>query len=333
MKAGAVNDDPSLEKEADMMGEKAAQIEGDHEARNLVAEECVAGAVTQRVAGFNNSVQLRQLKTMQAMADQSSEKVIQAVWEEGANPLVPNARFVDWDSGDTYDPITRQLVNGNTQDRQVLSRDDHLVMLRQINHDIWGIHDTIGANYKIIIDALDEVHDQVPQSQSERVRRTIRAAALIDANSHFIAGFGADAREAVNQLVQDTPSSGFANESSNAILERARVVLSAWDGAVGAAAQLELFNSGFGNDPCLAARLNGILEFRAGQLGITEEALAGAVYDIELGGRILNLMYEHVNDNHPQWDAFMTYLNDNHQDIVTNPNFHTTYPKAKEGFT
>lgn len=29
MKAGAVNDDPSLEKEADMMGEKAAQFEGD----------------------------------------------------------------------------------------------------------------------------------------------------------------------------------------------------------------------------------------------------------------------------------------------------------------
>lgn len=52
MKAGAVNDDPSLEKEADMMGERAAQFEGDHVARNLVAEERVAGAVTQRVAGF-----------------------------------------------------------------------------------------------------------------------------------------------------------------------------------------------------------------------------------------------------------------------------------------
>lgn len=53
MKAGAVNDDPSLEKEADMMGEKAAQFEGDHSAWNLVAEERVAGAVTQRVAGFH----------------------------------------------------------------------------------------------------------------------------------------------------------------------------------------------------------------------------------------------------------------------------------------
>ncbi|MGK5011308.1 eCIS core domain-containing protein [Janthinobacterium sp. MDB2-8] len=52
MKAGAVNDDPSLEKEADMMGEKAAQLKSDHVARDLVAEERVAGAVTQRVAGF-----------------------------------------------------------------------------------------------------------------------------------------------------------------------------------------------------------------------------------------------------------------------------------------
>ncbi|WP_143054453.1 eCIS core domain-containing protein [Massilia timonae] len=52
MKGGAVNDDPSLEKEADMMGEKAAQFEGDHVSGNLVAEKRVAGAVTQRVTGF-----------------------------------------------------------------------------------------------------------------------------------------------------------------------------------------------------------------------------------------------------------------------------------------
>jgi hypothetical protein len=49
MKAGAVNDDPSLEKEADMMGERAAHPEGGQDARNLVSEERVAGVVTQRV--------------------------------------------------------------------------------------------------------------------------------------------------------------------------------------------------------------------------------------------------------------------------------------------
>jgi hypothetical protein len=56
MKAGAVNDDPSLESEADRMGEKAAQFEGDHGARNLVAEEREAAVTGQRVPGF---IQLR----------------------------------------------------------------------------------------------------------------------------------------------------------------------------------------------------------------------------------------------------------------------------------
>jgi hypothetical protein len=55
LNASAVNDDLSLEKEADMMGEKAAQFKGDHDARNLVAEERVSGAVTQRVAGFDHT--------------------------------------------------------------------------------------------------------------------------------------------------------------------------------------------------------------------------------------------------------------------------------------
>ena len=52
MKAGALNDDPSMEKEADIMGEKAAQFAADHVARNLVAEERVAGVVTQRVVNI-----------------------------------------------------------------------------------------------------------------------------------------------------------------------------------------------------------------------------------------------------------------------------------------
>ena len=47
MKAGAVNDDPSLEKDADMMGEKAAKFNGDHDARNLVAEKREAAATVE----------------------------------------------------------------------------------------------------------------------------------------------------------------------------------------------------------------------------------------------------------------------------------------------
>lgn len=53
MKAGVVNDDPSLEKEADMMGEKAVQFASGHVARTPAAGERIAGAVTQRVAGFS----------------------------------------------------------------------------------------------------------------------------------------------------------------------------------------------------------------------------------------------------------------------------------------
>ena len=48
MKAGAVNDDPSLENEADMMGEKAVQFEGDfvNNSSHLIAQRQVSQAET-----------------------------------------------------------------------------------------------------------------------------------------------------------------------------------------------------------------------------------------------------------------------------------------------
>jgi hypothetical protein len=53
MKGGVqVNDDQGLEKEADVMGEKALQLQGGQDARNLVGEEHVAGKVIQRVSGL-----------------------------------------------------------------------------------------------------------------------------------------------------------------------------------------------------------------------------------------------------------------------------------------
>jgi Domain of unknown function (DUF4157) len=57
MKTGAVNDDLSLEKEADMMGEKALQFKGDDVALNLVSQQRAAGVVSQHVAGFGAPVQ------------------------------------------------------------------------------------------------------------------------------------------------------------------------------------------------------------------------------------------------------------------------------------
>lgn len=58
MRAGAVNDDPSLEKEADMMGEKAAHFTGDHHARDLVSEKRASAVTVQRVPGLTATVQL-----------------------------------------------------------------------------------------------------------------------------------------------------------------------------------------------------------------------------------------------------------------------------------
>ncbi|KAL0630563.1 hypothetical protein Q9L58_010589 [Maublancomyces gigas] len=58
MKAGAVNDDPLLESEADRMGEKAAQFKGGQVVRNVASEESTEDDLTQRVAGFETNTSL-----------------------------------------------------------------------------------------------------------------------------------------------------------------------------------------------------------------------------------------------------------------------------------
>jgi len=62
MKAGAVNDDPSLEKEADMMGLKAMQFKSGHDARNVLVGERAAGKAGQHVDGLCGPSQALQLK-------------------------------------------------------------------------------------------------------------------------------------------------------------------------------------------------------------------------------------------------------------------------------
>ncbi len=56
MKAGAINDDPSLESEADRMGAKAAQFKGGQVALNFAPEERTEAGLTQRVAGFDSTM-------------------------------------------------------------------------------------------------------------------------------------------------------------------------------------------------------------------------------------------------------------------------------------
>jgi hypothetical protein len=56
VKAGAINDDPSLESEADRMGAKAAQFKGGQVGRNFAPEVSTDDGLTQRVAGFDSTM-------------------------------------------------------------------------------------------------------------------------------------------------------------------------------------------------------------------------------------------------------------------------------------
>jgi hypothetical protein len=71
MKAGAINDDPSLEKEADMMGGKAAHFKHDPDVRNLMAEDRMRDIVTQRLTGpvLHAPVQLARVNIRQNGAE------------------------------------------------------------------------------------------------------------------------------------------------------------------------------------------------------------------------------------------------------------------------
>ena len=59
MKAGAVNDDPSLETEADTMGERAVQFKADHVLRKLVAKESATGEASMRSPDLANDAVLQ----------------------------------------------------------------------------------------------------------------------------------------------------------------------------------------------------------------------------------------------------------------------------------
>ena len=114
MKAGAVNNDPSLENEADMMGARAAQSEGGQVARNLVAEERAAGVVTQRVAGFSPRAKDRvgraasrptvQLTTYK---HDGTQWVSQSSSSTDTDPHpAPSVAYPNASLGDTYDQQT-----------------------------------------------------------------------------------------------------------------------------------------------------------------------------------------------------------------------------------
>jgi hypothetical protein len=79
---------------------------------------------------------------------------------------------------------------------------------------------TIGQGYAAVLEALDGQAELVG-ARYGLVRQTIEAAALIDANAALIAAAGDHARQKVEEVTGLKPSSGFANESAEAIASRA----------------------------------------------------------------------------------------------------------------
>jgi hypothetical protein len=79
MKSRAVNDDPSLEGEADVMGKKAAQFNGEYNAPSLVAEKRAAAVTVQRITGFvalpQANANLVQRVTCQLLSDEQKENL------------------------------------------------------------------------------------------------------------------------------------------------------------------------------------------------------------------------------------------------------------------
>ena len=162
MKAGAVNDDPSLEKEADMMGEKAAQFEGDHGARNLVAEEHVAGAVTQRVAGF---VQLRSVSAL-TRANTPAVGVIQRMAFERFSGLFSNWGWYNKDEKDLLakEKHTEELLTSVREDTEYGQQATTLLQgLNVISKTTYGKdqYSDLKASLKGIFDQADRISSKI----------------------------------------------------------------------------------------------------------------------------------------------------------------------------
>ncbi|MDY0964787.1 DUF4157 domain-containing protein [Massilia sp. CFBP9026] len=107
MKAGAVNDDPSLEKEADIMGAKAAQFEGAHVARNTVsmsrartpAVSLPGHPIAQRMLVID-AVEFEDANIIRERASKAlgaTESSVENLVGLGTDPEII-ARFPDWDT-------------------------------------------------------------------------------------------------------------------------------------------------------------------------------------------------------------------------------------------
>lgn len=221
--------------------------------------------------------------------------------------------------------------------------DERMTMLNEARRvlDAVGTGAVLGlpAPYEHILGEITRLRARLSVRAQRTAWRTVRAAALIDANAAQIAAAGGQAREAVLRLTGDMPSDGFRNESEDTVRTRASVLPAVWRALTTDSDRVAFLENGFGRDPCLAARLNGVAEYRAGQEGISEAALSGARYSIALGKKILTLAYAFFEDDddddddyEPDWGAFRTYLKANHGGIADDPDFAPSFDAARLGF-
>lgn len=88
MKTGVVNDDPSLEREADVMGEKAAQFKGVYGARSPMPEERAAGVVTQRFGAFGQ----RSLPAKLRSSSLAPAQLVRMLWSFRGIKAIPESK-------------------------------------------------------------------------------------------------------------------------------------------------------------------------------------------------------------------------------------------------
>jgi hypothetical protein len=201
----------------------------------------------------------------------------------------------------------------STSDLQVL---DNMAQSRMVTAP--------SGDYASILNAANALGPtQLPRLDT--VVKTIREAELIDTNADYIAACGTDGANAVLRVTGSKPSTGFVSEPATAVREKAQALLAVWQLCDDPNKKLLLFTDGFGNDPCLAARLNGIQNFAAVLSGIPPEALADPVPANEDLRKEVSRLYG-VYTGPDTAAAFREWLLTNHPNVFNDPQFATVWP-------
>jgi len=237
--------------------------------------------------------------------------------------------FVSYVKNHADEDKIRRLLAGLAGDELALPADQRQRLTIAALDARHPINEQLPDRYAAILSALEAMKVSVPKYGS--MRETIVAAGLIDRNAERIALCPTKARDEILKITRQQPSSGFVNESATAIRSRCVVLTVLWSSLNDAEDKLAFFNTGFGNDPCIAARLNGITEYAAKAAGISEAALSDAKGDPKLEGLLLEAMYrfddEFDSDTWKRSD-FEAYLQRESPGAMLHPAYHVSYDRA-----